>query len=304
MFQKLVALTPDDIRALTGSRGGSTPPSVPDGLPVVSSGLRRDSAKEVMGISLGQTGVLQSFPANVKSRAEAERVRTKLDRVIVEAENDGASIEDGDMNSAIEVESDKSVTTKDSRTVVVAGDDRGCGQVKNDKPPVVSMTVDSCASVSEHLSTFVRATSSASPSSTADISKECAVVYGNMVTSEQQTVASDPDVTVGARWLEPHNKKTDSTLPSDTVPGPGLPDVNPSHVSPAAAVCHVSASQDVHAETVVGNTEACVCGVRVKQEQSSEHDDDEDNDLSVNDVTVDDRLQESEEMKLDPEVMP
>lgn len=297
----MVALTPDDIRTLTGSRGGSTPPSVPDCLPVVSSGLRRDSTKEVMGISLGQAAVLQSLPANVRSRAEAERERTKLDKVIVGAEIDGASIEDEHMNSATEVESDKSVATKDRRTVVVAGDDKGCGQVKNNKRPVVSMTADCCASVSEHLSTFVRATSSASPSSTADICKECSVVCGNMVASGQQAVTSDPDVSVGAKWLELHNKKTDFTLPGDTVPGPGLPDVSPSHVSPAAAVCHASASQDIHAETVEGNIEACV---RVKQEQSSEHDDDEDNDLSVNAVTMDERLQEPEEVKLDPEVMP
>jgi hypothetical protein len=296
-------LTPDDIRVLTGSRGGSTPPSLSDGLPVVTSGLRRDSTKEVMGISLGQTAVPQSFPANVKSRAEAERETTKLDEVIVEAENHGASIEDENMNSTVQVESDKSVVTKDSRTVVVAGDDKGCGQDRNNKLPVVGMTADSCSSVSEHLSTFVRAASSVPPLSTADISKECSVVCGNMVTSEQQTVACGRDVSVGGKWLEPHHKKTGSTLPGDTVPGPGLPDVSPSHVSPVVAVCHVSASQDIHAETVEGNAEACVHGVRVKQEQSSEHDDD-DNEMSVNAITVDERLQESEEMKLDPEVMP
>jgi len=303
----LVALTPDDIRALTGSRGVSTPPSVPDGLPVVNSGLRRDSTKEIMGISLGQTAVLQSFPANARIRAEDERERTKLDKVIVEAENDGAN-EDEDMNSAGEVESDKSVATKDRRTVVGAGDDKHCGLVKNNNLPVVSMTADSSAAVSEHLSTFIRASSSASPLSPADISKEYSVVCGNMVTSEQQTVASDPNVSVGAIWLGHHNKRSDSTLAGDTVPGPGLPDVSPSHVSPAAAVCHVSASQDVRAETVEGNTEACVRGVRVKEEQSSEHDDDDDddddNETSVSAVTVDERLQESEEVKLDPEVMP
>jgi hypothetical protein len=297
----LVALTPDDIRALTGSRGGSTPPSVPDCLPVVNSGLRRDSTKEVMGISLGQAAVLQSIPANVKSRAEAERDRTKLDKVIVGAEVDGASIEDEHTNSATEVESDRSVATKDSRTIVVAGDDKGCGQVTNNKLPVVSMTADCCASVSEHLSTFVRATSSTSPSSTADVCKECSVVCGYTVMSEQQAVTSDPDISVGAKWLELHNKKTDSTLPGDTLPGPRLPDVSPSHVSPTAAVCHVSASQDIHAETVEGNIEACV---RVKQEQSSERDDNDDDEMSVNAVNVDEILQESEEVKLDPEVMP
>jgi hypothetical protein len=303
----LVALTPDDIRALTVSRGGSTPQSVPDSLPVVSSGLRRDSTKEVMGISTGQTAVPQGFPTNVKCRAEAEGERTKSDGVIVEAGNDGACIEDEDVNSAFEVERDKSVGAKDSRTVVGAGDDKGSGQVKNNKLPVVSMTGDCSASVSERLSTFVRASSSASPLPTAGISEECSVVCGNMVTSEQRTVASDPDVSVGAKWLEPCNKKTDSTLPGDTVPGPGFPDVSPSHRLPAAAVCHMSASQDVHAETVEGNSEACVRGVRVKQEQSSEHDDDggdDDNEMSVNAVTVDERLQESEEVKLDPEVMP
>jgi hypothetical protein len=261
-----------------------------------------------MGISLGQTAVPQNFPENVRSRAEAERGRTKLDKVIVEAENNGASIEDEDVKSAMQVESDRSVATKDSRTIVVAGDDKGCGQVKKNKLPVVTTTADSSVSVSGHLSTFVKATSSASPLSAADVSKECSVVCGNMVTSEQQSIASDPDVSVGAKWLEPHNKKTDSTLPGDTVPGPGLPDVSPSHVSPAAAVCHVSASQDVRADAVEGNAEACVRGVRVKQEQSSEHDDDDDdddndNDSSVHAVTVDERLQESEEVKLDPEVM-
>jgi len=300
----LVALTPDDIRALTGSRGVSTPPSVPDGLPAVNSGLRRDSTKEIMGISLGQTAVLQSFPANVRIRAEDERERTKLDKVIVEAENDGANVENEDMNSAGEVESDKPVATKDSRTVVGAGDDKGCGLVKNNNLSVVSMTADSSAAVSEHLSTFIRASSSASPLSPADISKDYSVVCGNMVTSEQQTVASDPDVSVGAIWLGPRNKKSDSTLAGDTVPGPRLPDVSPSHVSPAAAVCHVSASQDVRTETVEGNTEACVRSVRVKEEQSSEHDDDDDNEMRVSAVTMDEGLQESEEVKLDPEVMP
>jgi hypothetical protein len=272
---------------------------------VVTSGLRRDSTKEFMGISLGQSAVLQSFPANVRIRAEDERERTKTDRVIVEAENDGASIEDEDMNSAVEVEGDKSVAAKDGRTVVGAGDDKCCGQVKNSKLPVVSMTADCSATVSEHLSTFIRASSLALPLPTADVSKECSVVCGSMVTSEQQTVASDPNVSVGAIWLGPHNKMTDSTLPGDTVPGPGLPDASPSHVLPAAAVCHVSASQDVYAETVDRNTEACARGVRVKEEQSSEHDDDDDdNEMSVNAVTVDERLPESEEVKLDPEVMP
>jgi hypothetical protein len=256
-----------------------------------------------MGISLEHSGVLQSFPANVKSRADAERDRMKLDRVIVEAGNDGASVEDENMKSAIEVESDKSVGAKDSRTVVGAGNDKGFGQVKNNKLPVVSMTADSSASVSEHFSAFLRASSSATPLSTANISKECSVVCESMVTSEQQTVASEPDVSVGAKCLEPNNKKTDSTLPGDTLPGPGLPDVSAVHMLPAAAVCHVSASHDVHTETVEGNTEACVRGVRVKQEQSSEHDDD-DSDMSVNAVTVGERLQELEEVKLDPEVMP
>lgn len=298
----MVALTPDDIRTLTGSRGGSTPPSLPDCLSVVTSGLRRESTKEVMGISLGQTAVLQSFPASMKTIAEAEGEGTNLDRVIVEAENDGANIEAEDMNSGIEVESDKSVATKDSRTVVGAGDENGCSQVKNNRLPVVSMTADSSASVSEHLSTFVRASSSSSPLSAVDISKECSVVCGNMVMSEQQTVASNCDVSAGDKWLEPHNK-SDSTLADDSVPGPGLPDVSPSRVSPAAAIRRVSASQDVHEETVEGDTEAHVHGVRVKQEQSSEHDDD-DNEMSVHAVTVDERLQEYEEVKLDPEVMP
>ena len=299
----MVTLTPDDIRALTGNRGGSTPPSVPDCLPMVTSGLRRDSTKEVIGSSLGQTAVLQSFAASAKSRAEAERERAELDRVIVEAENDGASIEDEDMNLAVEVESDKSVTAEESRTVVGAGDDKGYGQGKNNKLPVVSMTVDSSASLSELSSTFVRASSSSSPLSTTNISKECSVVCGNMVTCEQPALASDCDVSVGGKWLEPHNKKTDSTLADDSVPGPGVHDVSPSRVSPAAAACHVSASQDVRVETVEGSAEACVRGVWVKQEQSSEHDDD-DNEMSVNAVALDERLQECEEVKLDPEVMP
>jgi len=256
-----------------------------------------------MGISSRQSAVLQGFPANAKSRAETEGDGTKLDKVIVEAENDGSSIEDENMYSTIEVESDKSVATEDGRTVVGSGDDKVCGQVKNNKLPVVSMTADACPSVSEHLSTFVRASSSVAPLSTANISKECGVVCGNMVTSEHQTVASDPDVLVGARLLQTHHKKTNSTLPGDTVPGPGLPDVSPSHMLPAAALCHVAASQDVHAETFEGDAEGCVRGVRVKQEQSSEHDD-EDSDLTINAVTVDKRLQESEEVKLDPEVIP
>jgi hypothetical protein len=302
-FQKLVALTPDDIRALTGSHGGSTSLSVPDCLPVVSSGLRKDSTKEVMGISVGQTAVLQSFPANVKSRTDAERDIMKLDRVIVEAENDGASIEDENMKSAIEVENDKSVGAKDSRTVMGAGSEKGFGQVKNNKLPVISVTADSSVSVSEHFSAFLRTSSLATPLSAANISNECNVVCGNMVTSQQQTVASERDVSVGSRWLEPNNKKTDSSIPGDILPGPGLPDMSPVHMLPAAAVCHVSALHDIHAETVEGNTEACVRGVRVKQEQSSEHDDDN-SDLSVNAVMVDERLEESEEVKLDPEVMP
>jgi hypothetical protein len=253
---------------------------------------------------MGQSAVLQSF-AETERISEDEREKTKVDRVIVEAENDGTSIEDEDVNSAVEVESDKSVVAKDSRTTVGAGDDKCCGQVKNSKLPVVSMTADSSALMSEHLRTFVMASSSASPLSAANISKECSIVCGNMVTCEKQTVASDRDIAVGAILLGPHDKKTDSTLPGVTMPGPGLPDVSPSHVSPAAAVCHVSASQDVHAETLEGNTEACVRGVRVKEEQSSEHDDDDDDDeMSVNAVTVDERLQEPEEVKLDPEVMP
>jgi len=254
-----------------------------------------------MGISLGQTAVLQSFPASVKSMAEAERERAKLDAVVIEAENDGANIEDEDMNSAVEAESDKSVAAKDGRTVVGVGDDNGCGQVKNNKLPAVGISADSSASVSEHLSASVRAGSSASPLSAADISKECSVVCGNTVACEQRTVASDCDVSVGAKWLEPHNK-TDFTLTGDSVPGPGLPDASPSRMSPAAAVCCASASQDVHEETVEGDTEACVHGVRVKQEQSSEHDDD--NEMSAHDVTADERLQESEEVKSDPEVIP
>jgi hypothetical protein len=299
----LVALTPDDIRALTSSHGGSTPPSVPDCLPVVSSGLRRDLTREVMGISLGQTAVLQSLLANVKSRTDAEKDIMKLDRVIVEAENNGASVEGENVKSAIEVESDKSVGAKDNRTVVAAGNDKGFGQVKNNKQPVVSVTADCSATVSERFSAFSRAISLATPLSSANVSKGCSIVCGNMVTSEQQTVACEPGVSVGARWLEPDNKKTDSTLPGNILPGPGLPDVSPVHMS-AAALCRVSASHDVLAETVEGNTEAYVHGVRVKQEQSSEHDDDDGNDLSVNAVMVDERLQESEEVKLDPEVMP
>jgi hypothetical protein len=287
-FQKLVALTPDDIRALTSSHGGSTPPSVPNCLPVVSSGLRRDSTKEVMGISLGQTAVLQSLLANVKSRTDAERDIMKLDRVIVEAENNGASVEGENMKSAIEVESDKSVGAKDNRTIVAS-----------------AVTADCSATVSEHFSAFSRAISLATPLSTGNVSKGCSIVCGNMVTSKQQTVACEQGVSVGVRWLEPNNKKTDSTLPGTILPGPGLPDVSPVPMLSAAALCHVSASHDVHAETVEGNSEACVLGVRVKQEQSSEHDDDDDdNDLSVNAVMVDERLQESEEVKLDPEVMP
>ena len=296
----MVALTPDDIRALTGSRAGSTPPSVPDCLPVVSSGLRRDSAKEVVGISVGQTAVLQNFVANVRSRAEAESDRTKLDRAVVDADDGGAGTEDENTKSAVEVESDKSVGI-----VVGAEDDKGCGQVKNNKLPIVSLTAySSCASVSEHISTFVRASSLASPLTTANISKECSVGCGSMVTSEQQT--SGPDVSVGAKCLEPHNK-TDSILPGATVPGPGLPDASLSHTLSAAAVCPVSPSQDVRAETVEGNAEACLRGVRVKQERSSEHGDDddvEDNDLSVYAIAVDERLQESEDVKVDPEVMP
>jgi hypothetical protein len=338
----VVALTPDDIQALTGSSGDSTPLSVPDCRSVVSSALRRDSTKEVMGISLGQTAVIQSFPANVKRRAEAEGDRTKSDKTIIVAQNDGTSVEDENIKSAIEVESDKSVGVK-NRTVAAAGNDNSCGQANSNELPVVSMTAGSCAAVSEHLNVSVKTSFLTSLLSSANVSRDCGVVPGNVVgtsehktvvsenvvgtseqqtvvcgnvvstseqqtvvsgnvlsTSEQQTVILDPDVSVGASWLELQNRKTDAMIPVDTVPGPSVSDVSPAHMLPTDAICRVSASQGVHAETVEGNAEACTGSVRVKQEQSSEHDE---NDLSVYDVTMGERLQESEELKVEPEVM-
>jgi hypothetical protein len=249
-----------------------------------------------MGYSLGQTAVVQSFPASVKSRAEADSGQTNFDEVSVETENERTSIEDGNIKLAVEVEGDKSVSAENIRTVVGTGNVKACGQVKNDELSVVSMSADSSISVPEHSSVFVKTTFSASPLSTAIITNDCSILSGNTVTPERQTVACDQDVLVGTGWLEPQNKKTDAILPLATLPGPSLSAVTSLHTLPAAAVCHVSASQDVY-ET---NAVACVGSVRVKQEQTSERE--VDDDLSVY-ASLEEGLQESEEMKVEPEVM-
>jgi hypothetical protein len=265
-----------------------------DGLSVVSSAsdsiLRGDTAKESMYVSLNQTAVMDGVSAKVKTTAEAENGQT-TSKINVEA-NEEMGIEAGNFKSAVETRNDKDSS-----------------EVKYDKVPRGNISTISFSSLSEQLTTFVKInppTASLSENATVNIAKDCATILGHSVTSECQAVVADSDISVSAVQAEPRHKKTDSIIQADAVKGPSLCGATSSNMLPAVCDFGVSVMQDVCTNAVVAKTvmtdlEVGLSSVEVKQEKQSGYGD---TDLSVFAVSVEDRLQEPEEVKMEPEVMP
>lgn len=313
----MVGLTPNDIQALACSSevNTCTSASVVDGLSVVSrtsdNMLRRDTAKESMYVSVNQTAVMKGVSAKVKTMAETKNGKTtseiEISKTNVEA-NEETGIEAESFKSAVEMESDEEVEVQNDKTAVETRNDKDSSKVKCDKFPQVISTI-SFSSLSEQLTTFLKTnppTAPLSANATVNNAKDCATISGHSVTSECQVVVADSEISVSAVQEEPRHKKTDTIIQADTVQGPSLCDATSSDMLPAVCDFGVSASQDVCTNSVVAKTvmtdlEAGLSNVKVKQEKPSGYGD---TDLSVFAISVEDRLQEPEEVKMEPEVMP
>jgi hypothetical protein len=303
----LVGLTPSDIQALVNSNGVSTPTSLPvvDCLSVVSfvsdNGLRTDTAKEPMDIPSQQTSITEGVSTTVETAVKAKNgktaIHTETEEIIVEAENDETRINSENDKSTIELESNKTLEAKNNKTTVEAGSDR----VKDDVVLNINMQ-------SKHLTAFVKTNLSNKPVSkneAANSAKDCATILGHSVTFESQAIVANPDMSVHAVRSESKGAKTDTTIPAHTMQLPSLSDVNASQMLPATCDFSVSALQNVctnsvGAKTAMTSTEAGLSSMKVKQEQPSEYDD---TDLSTFAVSVEERLKQHDEVKMDPEVM-
>lgn len=299
----MVGLTPNEIQAVANSSGvgTATPLPVKDCLAGISStsdsGLRRDAAKEPMVVAIKQTACTEAISAKVKTVTKAKNGKTicesDIDKIIVETEVGG--------NKANEVNNNK--------TAVEVGNDKCSGKLKDDKIPQVRVPADSLFSLSEHSATFVKtnsATASLLENSAVNIAKDCATVSGNIVTSELHTVVTDSNPSVCAVQSKPKDKKTETTLPPDALHPVSLSKVTTSSMLPVTCDIGVSASEEVctnsaDPETAVTETEGGLNGVKVKQEQPSEYDD---ADLSVFARNGEERLQQTEDMSTESEVMP
>jgi hypothetical protein len=269
-----------------------TAASVLDGVYVVSnasvSALRRDTAKQSMYVSLNQTAVMEGVSAKVNSVAEVRNGKTTSKAEISEINVE----ENGD--TEIEADSFKSTVEMESNQVV---------EVKNDKFSEVNITTVS----SEHLTTFLKTnppTASLPENSTINSAKDCAAMYGHSVVPECQTVLADFDISANSVHSEPRHKQTCNIIQGDAMQVPGLCDTTLSNILPAVCDFGVSASQDVGtdlavAEMVMTDLEVGLSTVKVKQEKPSGYGD---ADLSSFTSSVD-RLQETEDMKLEPEVI-
>jgi hypothetical protein len=270
-----------------------------DGLSVDSSAsdsiMRRDTAKESMYVSLNQAAVMNSVSAKVKTVAKAKNGKTtsetEISKINVKA-NEETGIETGSFKSAVETRNDKDYS-----------------EVKYDKFPRVNVSTISFSSLSEQLTTFLKTnppTASLPENATVNTAKDFATILGRSVTSECQAVVADSDISVCAVQAEQRHKKTDSIIQADTVQGPSLCGATSSNMLSAVCDFGVSATQDVctnsvFAKTVMTDLAVGLSSVEVKQEKQSGYGD---TDLSVFADSVEDRLQEPEEVKMEPEVMP
>jgi hypothetical protein len=290
---------------MASSIGVSTPTSLPgmDCLTHINntsdSGLRRDTAKEPMDMAIKETAFMEAISAKVETVTKAKNGKTlcenDVNKIIIEAEN---------VKSKTEVESNEATEAKNNKTTMEAGNDNGSGKLKDDKIPP-----DSFSLLSEHLTAFVKTnptTTLLSENSAVNIAKDCATISENSVTSECHTVVTVSDLSVCAVQSESKDKKTDTTLPPDALHLLSLSKVTASNMLPANCDFGVSASEEIctnlaNPKTVVTNTEAGLNGVKVKQEQPSEYDD---ADLNVLSRNGEERLQQTEDVKMEPEVMP
>jgi hypothetical protein len=268
------------------------------------NGLRRDAAKEPMDIAIKQLAVAEVISAKVKTVSKAKNykkisVENETDKIIFEAEN---------FKSEIEVESNKAVEAKNNKTTVEAGNNKGSGKLKDNKIPQVNTHTDTFSSLSEHITALVMtnpATVSLSENSAVNIAKDFATITGNSAKSECHTVVTDSHLSVCAVQSEPKDKNMDTTLPPDALYLPSLSSVPELNILLATCDSGVSVPQEVctqsaNVRTVVTDTEAGLDGVKVKQEQPSEYDS---ADLSVFAMNGEERLQQTEDVKMDPEVM-
>lgn len=279
-----------------------------DGLSVVSRAsdniLRRDTAKESMYISLSQTAVMKGVSAKVKTMAETKNgettSETEISEINVEA-NEETGIQAESFKSAVEMESNETVEVKNDKNVVETRNGKDSSKVKCEFPQVTSTI--SFSSLSEQLTTFLKAnpaTTSLSENATVNNAEGCATVSEHSITSECQAVYADSDISVSAEQEEPRHKQT------DTMQGPSLCDATSSDKLPAVCDFGASTSQDVCMSSVVVKTvmkdlEVGLSSVKVKQEKPLGYDD---TDLSAFSISVEDRLQKPEEVKMEPEVMP
>jgi hypothetical protein len=312
----LVGLTPNDIQALacSGEVNTCASASVMDGLSVDSRGsdniFRRDTAKESMYVSLNQTAVMKAVSAKVRTRAETQNGKTtsetEISKVNAEAKEE-TGIEAESFKSAVEMVSNEAVEVKNDKTVVETRNDKDSSKVKCDKFPQVTST-NSFSSLSEQLTTFLKTnppTAPLSDNATVSNAKDRATISEHSVTSECQAVVADSDISVSAVQEEPRHKKTGISIRADTMQGPSLCDATSSDMLPAVCDFSVTASQDVSTNSVVAKTvmtdlEVGMSSVKVKQEKPSGYGD---TDLNAFDITVEDKLQEPEEVKMEPEVM-
>jgi hypothetical protein len=281
-----------------------------DRLSVVSNAsegiLRRDTAKESVYVSLNQTAVMEGVSTKVTTAAEAKSGKTtsemEISKINVE-ENKETGIEAEGGKSAVEMESNMAVEMKNNETAVETGNDKDSGKVQYDKFPQVNIPAISFSSLSEQLMTFLKTnppTAPLSANATVNTAKDCATISGHSVTSECQAVVADSDITVSIVESEPRHEKT------DTVQVPSFSDITSSDMLPAVCDLGVLSSQGVCTNSLVGKTvmtevEAGLNNVKVKQEKPSGYGD---TDMSVFAISVEDRLQEPGEVKMEPEVMP
>lgn len=304
----MVGLAPNDIQAMANN-GVCTPTSLPvmDCLANINStsdcGLRRDTAKEPMDITVKQVAFTEAIYAKVETAVKAKNGKTFCENYI-----DKITVEAGNLNTDAEIERNKANEAKNDETTVESGNDKGSVKVKGDKIPQVNRPPDSFSSLSDHLTTFVKtnlATTSLLENPAVNISKDCATVSGKSVTSDCHTVVINSDLSVCAVQSGAKDKKTDTALQPDALHHPSMSKMTGSNMLPAACDIGVSALNEVctdsaNPKTVVTNTGAGLNVVKVKQEQPSEYDD---TDMSVFAKNGEEKLQQTEDVKMDPEVM-
>jgi hypothetical protein len=259
-----------------------------------------------MYVSLNQTEVMKVKTMG-ETRCGKTTSKTEISKINIEV-NEETGSETESCKPVVEMESDDAVEVQNDKTAVETRNYEDSNKVKCDKFPQVISTIP-FSSLSERLTTFLKPNPPTAPlSENASVSnaKDCATIAGHSVTSECQAVVADPDMSVSAVLEEPRHKNSDTIIRADTMQGPRLCDATSADMLPVVCDFGVSASHSVCtnsvvAKTVITDLETDLSNVKVKEEKPSGYGD---TDFSAFAVSIENRLQEPGEVKMDPEVMP